>query len=224
MNPVHEGVTPLASAPEGRGDVHVVPAILPTADRVGRVRVLQAAVRSAVAPYLSRQVQRVGRTGVGGAGLLMAALAFFVGTNVPLRHQVVTLQQELEAAKQARLESAANARPAPDTDARLFLERLPARGQLPQMTETILAQASASGIALERGTYDFSVMPSRRVVRARMTFPVHGKYPDIRRFVDGTLAALPSAAVDGLRLERKDIGATEIDAQVRFAVYLREAP
>jgi len=154
----------------------------------------------------------------------MAALAFFVGTNVPLRHQVVTLQQELEAAKQARLESAANARPAPDTDARLFLERLPARGQLPQMTETILAQASASGIALERGTYDFSVMPSRRVVRARMTFPVHGKYPDIRRFVDGTLAALPSAAVDGLRLERKDIGATEIDAQVRFAVYLREAP
>jgi len=58
----------------------------------------------------------------------------------------------------------------------------------------------------------------------RMTFPVHARYPDIRRFVDTTLATLPGAAVDGLRLERKDVAAAEIDADIRFALYLRRSP
>jgi hypothetical protein len=35
---------------------------------------------------------------------------------------------------------------------------------------------------------------------------------------------VPGAAVDGLRLERKDIGAAEIDADIRFAVYVRGTP
>jgi hypothetical protein len=79
-------------------------------------------------------------------------------------------------------------------------------------------------LALERGTYDLAPMRSGHLVRARMTFPVHGRYPDVRRFVDTTLATIPGAAVDGLRLQRKDIGAVEIDADIRFALYLRAGP
>jgi len=56
-----------------------------------------------------------------------------------------------------------------------------------------------------------------------MTFPVHGRYPDIRRFIDGTLATVPGVGVEGLRLERKDIAAPEVDAEIRFALYLRNS-
>jgi len=102
-----------------------------------------------------------------------------------------------------------------------LLDHLPRRSELPALTNKVVAEAAAAHIALERGTYDFSVSHSGGLIRARMTFPVHGRYSDIRRFIDTTLAAMPGAAVDGLRLERKEIGAGEVSADIRFAVWLR---
>ena len=108
--------------------------------------------------------------------------------------------------------------------ARELVSSLPERSALPEITGKIAAQAQAAGLALDRGSYDLTVTHSGQLVRARMTFPVHGRYTDIRRFIDSTLATVPGAAVDGLRLQRKDIGAAEIDADIRFAVYVRGAP
>ncbi len=184
-------------------------------------RGLQHFVRTSVSPYVSRQVQRVGHTGVAGVGLVVFALAFFAGANLPLKTELAGLQTNVEAANYTRAESAAHARPSPELEASTFVGRLPLRSELPQITAKIVASAATAGIVLERGAYDFSITPSKRLIRARMSFPVHGRYPDIRRFVDSTLAAIPDAAVDGLRLQRKDIGAAEIDAEIRFAIYLR---
>jgi Tfp pilus assembly protein PilO len=155
-------------------------------------------------------------------GLLVFALAFFIGANSPLKSQLAELQSSLEQAQRPR--ENARAAPSPRAEMQAFMSRLPVRAELPVLTEKIVAAAAGAGIALERGTYDFTVTHSGRLVRARMTFPVHGRYPAIRRFVDQTLATIPGAAVDGLRLERKDIAAAEIDADIRFAIYLRSSP
>lgn len=173
-----------------------------------------------VIPYVTRQLQHAGRSGTAGIGLIVFALAFFFGANSPLKGQLAELQSSVDRAQQARAE--ARATPAPAVDS--FVKQLPVRAELPALTEKIVAAATAAGLALERGTYDLAPTHSGRLVRARMTFPVHGRYPDIRRFVDTTLATIPGAAVDGLRLQRKDIGAAEIDADIRFALYLRSSP
>ncbi len=185
---------------------------------------LQRFIAKRIAPRLSRQVQYIGRTGVAGVGLLVFALAFFLGAQSSLTNHLAELQSNLDSAQGARSAHDSGAASSPSAQMHAFATRLPARSELPAITEKIVGEAAAAGIALERGSYDFSITHSGRLVRARMTFPVHGRYPDIRRFVDGTLAAVPGAAVDGLRLERKDIGAPEIDAEIRFAVYLRSAP
>jgi len=173
-----------------------------------------------LAPYLARQLQYVGRTGTAGAGLIVFALAFFCGASYPLKNQLAELQSSVDRAGQARAETRGTPPPAVDS----LLNNLPAQAELPVLTEKIVAAASAAGIALERGTYDVTTTRTGRLVRVRMTFPVHARYPDIRRFVDATLATLPGAAVDGLRLERKDVAAAEIDADIRFALYLRRSP
>jgi hypothetical protein len=173
-----------------------------------------------IVPYVSRQLQRAGRTGTAGIGLLAFALAFFFGANSPLKSQLTQLQSGVEQARQTRAE--ARAAPAPGVES--FVSSLPARAELPLLTEKVVAAASAAGIALERGTYSLAPTRTGRLVRVRITFPVHARYPDIRRFVDTTLATIPGAAVDGLRLERKDIAAAEIDAEIRFALYLRDNP
>lgn len=182
-------------------------------------------IGTGVVPYLSHQAQYVGRAGVIGFALLSLSLAGFLVANSPLRHQVAQLQQSLTAKQRERLNShGPGIDAAPGEQLQTFVKTLPAREQLPALTERIVAEASAAGIALERGSYDFSVTHSGRIVRARLTFPINGSYPNIRQFVNGTLSAIPGAAVDGLKLERKDIGAGEIGAEIRFAIFLRNEP
>jgi hypothetical protein len=171
-------------------------------------------------PYVSRQLQYVGRTGTAGIGLFVFALAFFFGASFPLKGQLADLQSNVDRAGQSRAEVRGPAQPTVDS----FVNELPAQAELPVLTEKIVAAATAAGIALERGTYSVTTTRTGRLVRVQMTFPVHARYPDIRRFVDTTLATLPGAAVDGLRLERKDVTAAEIDADIRFALYLRRSP
>jgi hypothetical protein len=196
---------------------------LATPERQKAPSVLAKRLSTGLTQYAARGLQRVGKTGAGGIGLMVFAVAFFLGANVSLKSSTEELQASLDASRGARL-SRSNPQQARASTAREVMRELPTREALPAITRKIVAQAEAAGIALDRGNYDFTVTHSGKLVRARMTFPVHGRYPDIRRFIDSTLLAVPGAAVDGLRLERKDIGAGEIDADIRFAVYVRGTP
>jgi hypothetical protein len=56
-----------------------------------------------------------------------------------------------------------------------------------------------------------------------MTFPIKGRYPAIRNFVDATLAAVPAAAIEGLRIERKNVGDDNVEVELGLAVFVRNA-
>jgi hypothetical protein len=172
--------------------------------------------------YLSRRAQYLGRTGIVGVSLLVFAIATFLGANVTLRLQLAGLRADLVTAEQA---AAARHLAGPDLSGaeglRSFVRKLPARSELPAIMEGIVKQAAVAGVALERGSYAFTVTRSGQLVRYRMTFPVVGAYPNIRSFIDGTLAVIPNAAVDGLKFARKDVGSGEVEADIRFAVFAR---
>lgn len=221
MSAVREEITPTvrASVPPAASAGSLAPAPQ-TATPPHR---LQQVLSLATSQHLARRVQSLGKTGAGGIALLAFALAFFLGANVSVRSDLEELRASLDDAHQPGAPSS-TPRQVRARAARELIDTLPERSALPAITGKIVAQAQAAGIALERGNYDFTVTHSGRLVRTRMTFPVHGRYPDIRRFIDLTLVAVPGAAVDGLRLERKDIGAAEIDADIRFAVYVRGTP
>lgn len=178
-----------------------------------------------VITYLAHQVQYVGRPGLVGVALFIFSLVCFLSANSPLHGQLAQLRADLSGTQQGQ----PSHRPpgldlTPHVQLQTLVAKLPARAQLPAITEQIISQAETAGLALERGTYAVDVVQSGALARARIVFPVHGSYPSVRAFVDGTLSAVPGAAVDGLRLERKEIGASEVDAEVRFTVFLRNTP
>jgi hypothetical protein len=180
---------------------------------------------SQLVPYITHQVHYVGRAGIVGITLIVFSAVCFVSANAPMREQLTDLQSEYSSAQQLHAKTG-DERSAPSPkERRAALEgKLQPRAELPAVTETIVAQAAKAGLALERGSYTVDVVRSAQLVRARLTFPVHGSYPKVREFIDGTLAAVAGATVDGLRLERKEIGAPEIDADIRFVVYLKNTP
>ena len=177
---------------------------------------------SDVSLYLSRRAQYVGRTGIVGVSLIVFAVVTLLTANWAQHLQFTELRNDLVTAQQT---ATARRLAGPDLSGaeglQTFVRKLPTRSELPVITEAIVKQAAAAGLVLERGSYDFTVTRSGQIVRYRMTFPVLGAYPNIRSFIDGTLAAVPNAAVDGLKLERKSIGAREVEADIRFAVFMR---
>ncbi len=213
--------THLAVAEEPTGTA--LPSVVagPESLLLARARAMVRRIATGLQLCLSHPVQYVGRTGVLGVALLaLAALCFFTANSALRQHQTV-LRAELVEAQRNAVHQVAGQAAAPAAQLQSFVRGLPARSELPAITEQIVTQATGAGLLLERGSYDFTVTRSGQIVRARMSFPVQGSYPDIRKFIDGTLRAIPGAAVDGLRLERKNVASGEIAADIRFAVFLR---
>jgi hypothetical protein len=50
--------------------------------------------------------------------------------------------------------------------------------------------------------------------------PVTGDYPAVRAFVAEALEREPSLALDGMRLVRESMDLGEIEAELRFTLYL----
>jgi hypothetical protein len=101
------------------------------------------------------------------------------------------------------------------------LATLPRREDAPAVIDRVLQEARAAGVDLPRGQYEF--LPARDGIAARysMTFPIHASYPQLRQFMDRTLLALPAVAVEGLRIERKDVGADSVDAELKLSLFVR---
>lgn len=186
---------------------------------------LSRLISTRVVPFVSHQLQFVGRSGVTGLALLIFSVVCFLSANAGLHGRLAELQSQLAGAQHLQASQLkAGLDLTPGARLKTLAAKLSGRGDLPVITERIVAQAAAAGLALDSGSYEVDVTQSAQIIRARLTFPVHGSYPNVRKFVDGTLSAVPGAAVDGLRLERKEIAATDVDAVIRFAVYLRNSP
>jgi hypothetical protein len=57
-------------------------------------------------------------------------------------------------------------------------------------------------------------------MRYQINLPVTGNYPAVRAFVAEALEREPSLALDGMRLTRERMDSGEIEAELRFTLYL----
>jgi hypothetical protein len=167
-------------------------------------------------PMVVYQMNRVGRSGLAGAALILSAGVFFFSAVLPQYARISALRGEILQA-QHNVGSDAT----PHVRMNRFVDNLPRRSALPQIAGEIFKLAAAAGVTLDRGRYELAPLHSGHLARYRMTFPIKGRYPAIRHFIDTTLTAVPSAAVEGLRIERKTAGDDSVEAELGFTVFVR---
>ena len=92
---------------------------------------------------------------------------------------------------------------------------------MPTVIGQMFAEAKASGVSLDTGHYVYTAAKGGAIARYELEFPVKASYPDIRKFIDRTLATVPAAALGKLRLERKAVGDAIVAADVVFVVFVR---
>lgn len=91
-------------------------------------------------------------------------------------------------------------------------------------SDEIVAQmatlAQAEGIALSQSEYQYQAMADASIVQIQVTQPVHAAYPQVRRYVEAVLRSVPNAALDELAARRDNVNQAQLDARLRWSVWL----
>lgn len=161
------------------------------------------------------QLRRIGMAATVGIAAVVLAATLFLANNLPQGAAVAALKGQL--LRLATVGKGASIAP----PVGMSLASLPPRSEAPNIVAKILEEANASGVGLPRGQYEFVSARDGVAARYRMTFPLRASYPKIREFMDRTLVALPAVAVEGLRIERKNVGDDTVDAELKLSAYVR---
>ena len=80
--------------------------------------------------------------------------------------------------------------------------------------------AERAGVSLQQGDYRLIGSVDTALDRYEMTLPVTGDYGKIRSFAEGVLNAVPVASLDHIAFRRQRTNQSDVDAEMRFTVYL----
>jgi len=171
-----------------------------------------------------RWLKRLGLVGQLGIVLLMLAISGYVGMVLPERSISEQLRQDV--AQELQQQDVAGQKPLQvthSTESRLhvFYEFFPQQQRAPQLLKTLYRAARDESITLSEGEYKFTPGKAGGIGRYQVDLPVRGSYVQIRRFIVKVLNSLPSAALDEVSFKREVVGSAELDASVRFTLYLR---
>jgi hypothetical protein len=199
-------------------DLVASPAQLPETT-ASRVAVFTKLSPSALIPYARYGAQKLGHAGIIGLSFLIFSVAAFFSTNTPLHDQVLSQSAALENARDlAGSQQSTGGGNDPFGAAQQLVRELPSRDDLPEIMGQIVTVAAAAGLSLDRGNYEFTATESGDVSRYRLNLPVRGSYPQVRAFIENTLAAVPVASLESMRVERNEVTDRTIAADLKFAV------
>ena len=176
---------------------------------------------SAFAWTVKRGVRKLRWPGLSGLALLVFAAAFYVFGVLPVQARLDSLEAE-----RARLAAQLGGRgpgagPATQgTQLVNFYSFFPTTRSLPELLRTIQQAAEAKGLHLDKGEYRLSHEGEFPLTRYLVTLPLRGGYGDVRGFVNEVLDTVPAAALEDLTLKREAIGDTQVEARVRFVLFL----
>ena len=105
-----------------------------------------------------------------------------------------------------------------------FYDALGERRHAEQQLKTIFALAQKYGVAIAAAEYKTSFDKVSHLHSWQIALPVRGSYAALRQFSEQVLLAIPFAALDELRIKREAIGSPQLDARLRFTLYLTDAP
>jgi Tfp pilus assembly protein PilO len=161
--------------------------------------------------------------GAIGALLLAAGAGYAALVLVPTRDRLAADEVKVARAerKAAAVRSGLEAAPlSPAQRRERFFNALPATTEVTQSVERIYAAAAAEKLSLMHGEYTGADLPAAGIVRYKITLPLKGSYPQVRRFIAEALKTVPGLTLDDVALQRQKIDETQVEARVQLSLFL----
>ena len=175
---------------------------------------------NSIATVVWRRIwRRLGPMGLGGLGVLAAAVALALWLP-SLKHEADKLAARVAVAAVAP--AAAPRQSVSDRQqARQFTAAFPPLSQNAEDVSRLFELAEKRKIKLPKGEYQLASTAGSPFVTYTVTFPVKETYVLLKDYASEVLSELPHASMDDLRLERSDASARELDARIRFTLIYR---
>src|SRR5262245_36713096 len=172
---------------------------------------------------VKRALTRLRWPGIGGLALLLFA-AGVAGLGVQSGRQRLNALDDEVARLTSRLGQRGAASAAPGSRGQLsnFYAFFPLAENVPELLGRIHRAATHNQLLLKKGEYKLDHEADFRLARYEVTLPVSGDYAKVRGFVNDVLQAVPSAALAELALKRESAEQPELEARVRFSLFLGE--
>lgn len=178
-----------------------------------------------VVPFMHYGARKLGHLGVIGVAICIFSGATLVSSVLPLREQIGSQELELAHARtlHAQQREAHPERGRTQT-ADALTGRFPGKNDLPQVLRQIVTIAGAAGLTLEKGSYEIAATDADSIVRYRLSLPIRGTYPQVRQFIENTLTAVPTVALESLQIQRNEIADSVVTADLQFALLVGNHP
>jgi hypothetical protein len=165
----------------------------------------------------------LGWQGILGVLLLVAAYLFNMALLAPTEQRVAGLRTKLSTLTQG-MKSQARAQEAEQQSPSVMLEKFYAffisNQSVTDKLAEIFSLAEANGLELRQGEYKLKSEKSVRLVQYQIAIPARGGYLQIRTFISQVLKKIPTASLDQIRFERKRAGDANVEAEIKFTLYM----
>lgn len=93
-----------------------------------------------------------------------------------------------------------------------------------ELVRRMAALAQAEQINLSQGEYQQHVNTGIGVTRVQISQPVRASYPQLRRYVEAVLQAIPNASLDQVVARRDNVGQTQVEARLKWSLWSYAMP
>ena len=155
-------------------------------------------------------------------GIAVFGTVFYFSTLAPLLDEREQLREQLAqrvALREATPQPATATRD-PQADLAAFYVGLAREADVPDQLRRLHRAAQSQGLRLAQSQYRPLPDPGGKLTRYQILLPARGSYPEIRSFLAQASREVPGLALEGIRFQRRDIGEAELDAQIRFTLFI----
>ncbi|AWG45834.1 hypothetical protein [Massilia sp. WG5] len=170
---------------------------------------------------LQRYRTRLGQQGTAAVLLASIGAGIYLLSIEPSLALIVDARQRL-AVPQRRAPAAAA--PAPQAPLDQLQAALADERQFPDRLDQLVQYAGEAGLLLNDGAYAVAREAHGQVVRYEVTLPLHGSYPQVRRFAAAVLAREKAVALVDVQFRRARISDPALEAVVKLAYFMRASP
>lgn len=93
-----------------------------------------------------------------------------------------------------------------------------------ELVRKMASVAQAQQINLAQSDYQLQAISGIGVSRVQITQPVRTSYPQLRRYIEAVLQAVPNASLDQVMIGRENVTQLHVDAKLKWSLWLHQVP
>ena len=163
-----------------------------------------------------------GWPGVLAMALIAVSPLFYFSIIHPMQTRLDETQRSLVVTQKQQIivGNVAHGADTPREQLTEFYNFFPKEKIAPKWLGKLVAVAEQNGLSLDEGEYKVTSDKVGQMLRYKITLPVQGKYPQIRKFLASLPTKIPPMALENVQFQRKDIVESTVQVKIMLVLFL----